>query len=119
MLIQFVVQEPRDFDNWLAAQQQPQPVPAEISAGQKRFQMAGCWACHAVKGTRFNGKIGPDLTHLASRLNIGSGVLANTPENLQAWIVDPQQAKPGCLMPKSNLTGAHLTDLVGYLETLK
>jgi len=119
MLIQFVVQEPSDFDNWLAAQQQPQPTPTEISAGQKRFQAAGCWACHAVKGTHFNGKLGPDLTHLASRLNIGSGVLANTPENLQAWVVDPQHAKPGCLMPKSNLTGVNLTDLVGYLETLK
>lgn len=119
MLIQVVAQEPEDFNKWVAAQQQAQPVPTEISDGQKRFQMAGCWACHAVKGTRFNGKIGPDLTHLMSRRQIGSGVLDNTPANLQAWIVDPQQAKPGCLMPGSKLAGKNLDDLVAYLETLK
>ena len=119
MLLQIVVQEPADFDKWVAEQQQGQPVPAEISAGQKRFQMAGCWACHAVKGTRFNGKIGPDLTHLMSRREIGSGVLDNTPENLKAWVVNPQQAKPGCLMPQSKLSGANLDELIGYLETLK
>jgi cytochrome c oxidase subunit II len=119
MLIQVVAQDPADFDKWVAAQQQPQVTPSEISDGQKRFQIAGCWACHAVKGTRFNGKIGPDLTHLTSRREIGSGVLDNTPANLQAWIVDPQRAKPGCLMPASKLAGKNLDDLVAYLETLK
>ena len=119
MLIQIVAQEPADFDKWVADQQQAQPVPTEISAGQKRFQMAGCWACHAVRGTRFNGKIGPDLTHLMSRREIGSGVLDNTPENLKAWVVNPQQSKPGCLMPQSKISGANLDELVAYLETLK
>ncbi len=119
MLIQFVAQEPADFDKWVAEQQQPQPVPTEISAGQKRFQMSGCWACHAVKGTHFNGQIGPDLTHLMSRREIGSGVLDNTTENLKAWVVNPQQSKPGCLMPQSKISGANLDELVAYLETLK
>jgi cytochrome c oxidase subunit 2 len=119
MLVQMVVQPPEDFDKWVVAQQQPQPVPAEISAGQKRFQIAGCWACHAVKGTPFNRQIGPDLTHLMSRRQIASGVLDNTPANLRAWVVNPQQAKPGCLMPGSKLAGQNLDDLVAYLETLK
>jgi cytochrome c oxidase subunit 2 len=119
MLIQVVAQEPADFDKWIAEQQQGQPVPTEISAGQKRFQMAGCWACHAVKGTRFNGKIGPDLTHLMSRREIGSGVLHNTPENLRAWIINPQQSKEGCAMPPSKLAPDKLDELVAYLETLK
>lgn len=119
MLIQIVAQEPADFEKWVAEQQEGQPVPTEISAGQKRFQIAGCWACHAVKGTHFNGKIGPDLTHLMSRREIGSGVLDNTPENLKAWVVNPQQSKPGCLMPQSKISGANLDELVAYLETLK
>jgi len=119
MLLQIVAQEPEDFDRWMAAQQHPQPAAAEISAGQKRFQTAGCWACHAVKGTHFIGKIGPDLTHLMSRREIGSGVLDNTPANLQAWVVNPQQAKPGCLMPQSKLDGTPLDELITYLETLK
>ena len=54
-----------------------------------------------------------------SRREIGSGVLDNTPENLKAWVVNPQQAKPGCLMPQSKLSGANLDELIGYLETLK
>lgn len=119
MLIQVVVQEPADFDKWVAEQQQAQAIPAEISTGQKRFQISGCWACHAVKGTRFNGKVGPDLTHLMSRRQLGSGVLDNTPANLKDWIVNPQQSKPGCLMPASKMTGQNLDDLVAYLETLK
>jgi len=119
MLIQVVAQEPADFDKWVAEQQQPQPAPSEISVGQKRFQMAGCWACHAVRGTRFNGKIGPDLTHLMSRREIGSGVLDNTPQNLKAWVLNPQQAKPGCLMPQSKISDDKLDELVAYLETLK
>lgn len=119
MLIQFVVQEPADFDKWVADQQKAQPVPTEISAGQKRFQISGCWACHEVKGTRFNGRIGPDLTHLMSRREIGSGVLDNTPENLRSWVVNPQQAKPGCLMPQSKISGENLDQLISYLETLK
>jgi cytochrome c oxidase subunit 2 len=119
MLLQVVAEEPEDFAKWVAAQQAPQPTPTEISAGQKRFQIAGCWACHSVKGTHFNGAVGPDLTHLMSRRQIGSGVLENTPANLQAWVVNPQHAKPGCLMPQSKLSDANLNDLVAYLETLK
>ena len=119
MLVQVVAQEPADFDKWVAEQQQAQPAPAEISTGQKRFQIAGCWACHAVRGTRFNGKIGPDLTHLMSRREIGSGVLDNTPQNLKAWVLNPQQAKPGCLMPQSKISDDKLDELVAYLETLK
>ena len=30
---------------------------------------------------------------------IGAGVMENTPENLRAWIQDPQRIKPGALMP--------------------
>ena len=37
----------------------------------------------------------------------------------QAWINDPQQIKPGCLMPSMKLAGKELDQLVSYLETLK
>jgi cytochrome c oxidase subunit 2 len=45
--------------------------------------------------------------------------MTNTPENLKAWINDPQQIKPGCLMPSMKLGGKELDQLVSYLETLK
>jgi cytochrome c oxidase subunit 2 len=51
---------------------------------------------------------------------IGAGVLENTPENLAAWIADPQRIKPGALMPGyPDLPEADLAALVAYLEGLK
>jgi cytochrome c oxidase subunit 2 len=50
---------------------------------------------------------------------IGSGVLPNTPDGRRAWIANPQDSKPGCLMPGMKLTGKNLDDLTLYMETLK
>jgi cytochrome c oxidase subunit II len=44
----------------------------------------------------------------------------NTPENLQRWIRNVQQIKPGVLMPAfANLSQADLDAVVAYLESLK
>ena len=43
-----------------------------------------CINCHAIKGTSAAARVGPDLTHLASRRKIGAGVVENTPANLCA-----------------------------------
>ena len=37
-------------------------------------------------GTEALGRVGPDLTHVASRSTIGAGALDNTPANLARWI---------------------------------
>ena len=116
MLLEVVAQEPADFERWVAAQQKSHPVVAPVSDGQKRFMM--CAGCHAIKGTHFMGRLGPDLTHIASRRSIGSGVLPNTPENLRAWISNAQDSKPGCLMPAMKLTSKNLDDLTAFMETL-
>lgn len=48
----------------------PSDVTAGLSAtqarGAKLFQTSGCWSCHRVEGS--GGRRGPDLTHVASRL---------------------------------------------------
>jgi cytochrome c oxidase subunit 2 len=62
---------------------------------------------------------GPDLTHLASRQTLAAGVVLNNQTNLAQWLKNPQQIKPGTLMPNLQLTDAQVTDLVQYLETLK
>lgn len=116
MLLEVVVQQPDDFRAWIAAQQKPQAL--SVSAGQRAFQTAGCFACHAIKGTHFMGRLGPDLTHVASRRTIGSGILPNTPASLRSWIANPQDSKPGCLMPGMKLSGPALDNLTAYLETL-
>ena len=61
----------------------------------------------------------PDLTHLATRRQLGAGTMDNTPENLRRWLADPHKVKPGVLMPNFNLTNEQLDELVAYFETLK
>ena len=75
--------------------------------------------CHAIAGTPAGSRVGPDLTHLASRRTIAAGTLPNTRGNLAGWILDPQKIKPGTRMPPNQLEPADLQALLAYLETLK
>lgn len=121
MRIRVLVQSQNDFNAWLHAQAQtpPQPTAGDAAQGAQLFQQLTCSNCHAIAGTAANANIGPDLTHIASRQTIGSGVLDNTPENLTAWLSDPQKIKPGVLMPNLGLSSQQVKELVAYLETLK
>lgn len=83
------------------------------------FESLACVNCHTIKGTPAIGKFGPDLTHLASRSTIASGVVPNTTADLRAWVDDPQTVKPGCLMPSMKLTDKQLDQVVEYLQSLK
>ena len=74
---------------------------------------------HALPDAEVWEVIGPDLTHLASRTQIGGGVIANSPENLALWLKNPQALKPGCKMPNFKLTQQQIEQLVAYLEQLK
>ena len=44
-------------------------------------------------------RVGPDLTHLASRRTIAAGTLPMSEGNLYGWVADPQSIKPGTKMP--------------------
>jgi cytochrome c oxidase subunit 2 len=117
-----VVAEPPDsFATWLAGQRDTAPTPADSLSrrGQQVFLGSSCVMCHAIAGTPAGSRIGPDLTHIASRRTIAAGTLPNNRSNLTGWIVDPQVIKPGVRMPPSQLSGPDLLALVTYLETLK
>jgi cytochrome c oxidase subunit 2 len=86
--------------------------------GQQVFEQQACVNCHTVKGTMATGRYGPDLTHLMSRDTIGSGILPNTQENLVRWVNDPNDFKPGCLMPAMHLTDEQNRQIAAYLMTL-
>ncbi|QDU49151.1 cytochrome c oxidase subunit II [Gimesia panareensis] len=112
-----------EYQNWLTGQQQ-KPEPTKLisplaMAGREYFFKATCPRCHKIEGTSAQAMIGPDLTHFASRMEIGSGVLENSTENLTRWLKDPQAVKPGCKMPNFKLSETNLKQLVAYLETLK
>jgi cytochrome c oxidase subunit II len=118
----FIVAEPPGgFRRWLEAQRRPATPPTDTLAtrGQLVFMTGSCSLCHAINGTPASGRLGPDLTHLASRRTIAAGVLRNTPGNLGGWVVDPQSIKPGTYMPTNSLEPADLRALLAYLGTLK
>lgn len=119
MLLRVIADQPTDFHRWIAAQQQPATEDPQAGAAKTAFASLACVNCHMIRGTGAVGVYGPDLTHLMSRQTLGAGVLVNTPQNLRAWVDDPQQAKPGCFMPSMKLTPPQLDQVVSYLESLK
>ncbi|HEY8311304.1 MAG TPA: cytochrome c oxidase subunit II [Gemmatimonadaceae bacterium] len=117
-----VVAVPRaEFSRWASAQAQPAKAPGDPAAleGRRAFQSAGCAFCHTVNGNGAGGRVGPDLTHFASRLTIGAGMLPNTRGFLAGWVVGAQHLKPGIQMPDVTLSGEELQAVLAYLEGLR
>jgi cytochrome c oxidase subunit 2 len=121
MRIRVVGQSHHEFEAWAAHQALPaaQPSSPDALRGAELFHQKTCASCHAIGGTSATARIGPDLTHVASRETLGSGVLDNTPANLARWIADPQSIKPGCDMPDLHLDRSEVELITAYLEELK
>jgi cytochrome c oxidase subunit 2 len=118
----YVVAEPKaKFDAWVARESRPAPPPStqELERGQQVLLGSACVYCHTIDGTNATGRIGPDLTHVASRLSLAAGLLPNSKGYLGGWILDPQHFKPGNKMPGTDLSGSELQALLAYLESLK
>ncbi|MGH8912407.1 MAG: cytochrome c oxidase subunit II [Acidimicrobiia bacterium] len=109
------------FAAWVEREQAAAADPVEVLAlrGQEVFERQECGECHTIRGTLADGRTGPDLTHLASRLTLAAGTLANTPENLREWVADPQEFKEGVEMPSFQLSDSDMEALIAYLETLE
>jgi len=119
MLIRVVVDEPAEFERWLANEAKPAVEDPSAAAGKKAFLAQSCVNCHAVRGTAARGTYAPDLTHVMSRQTLASGIVPNTPDELRRWLADPQQVKFGCLMPAFQLSDQDLDLIVSYLRTLR
>ncbi|MEK4035766.1 cytochrome c oxidase subunit II [Methylocystis sp. IM3] len=119
MAIVVIAETPDAFAAWRAAQLRAAPKQqGDLAAGEAMFQ-ARCGACHTVRGTLAGGKLGPDLTHVATRSGIASNTLQNTTATLTGWIADPQRIKPGNKMPTLELQASELTAIRRYVESLK
>ncbi|HKP12317.1 MAG TPA: cytochrome c oxidase subunit II [Blastocatellia bacterium] len=117
-----VIAEPEDrFLAWLDAQRQPARPPADplVARGQQVFLSKPCVMCHTVRGTPAGSRVGPELTHIATRPTIAAGTLEMNRGNLAGWVVDAQSIKPGSRMPPNSLTSEELDALLAYLESLK
>jgi cytochrome c oxidase subunit 2 len=100
--------------------------PELINEGRSLFRDQKCVMCHTIRGHDAPGIIGPDLTHFGSRTTVAAGLLDNTPENLAAWISDPESIKPGNIMYRDGyvinqtaLSEEDVQALVAYLDSLK
>ena len=123
MALHVVAKSTAEFDLWLAAQAQTAEVAAltpVLERGRQAFLAQRCNACHSVRGVAEEGRLGPDLTHVGSRLYLGAGTLRNQPGAMAHWIANTQTLKPGARMPASGeLEPATLQALGAWLEHLQ
>jgi len=117
-----VVAEPMDtFLAWIARQRQPagEPPTDEARRGHDVFLQSTCVMCHTIRGTTAGARLGPELTHVGSRMTIAAGTLPNTRGHLGGWVADPQSIKPGVRMPANPLEPADLQAVLTYLRSLR
>ena len=117
-----IVAEPADqFDAWLQQQRKPAIDTTDATAlrGREVFLTHACVLCHTIRGTEAGSKVGPDLTHVATRRMIAAATLSNAPGSLAGWITDPQRIKPGARMPANPLDPDDLQALITYLRGLQ
>jgi cytochrome c oxidase subunit 2 len=91
------------------------------AAGRQAFLSGPCAGCHTVKGTTAAGKVGPELTHIASKPNIAGILSPVNQENLTKWVRNAPAIKPGIVMPKfeGTLPDTQIDQIVQWLLTLK
>jgi cytochrome c oxidase subunit 2 len=117
-----VVAEPMDsFQAWIQHQRQiaQQPATPEEQRGQQVFLQTTCVMCHTIRGTSAGSRVGPDLTHVASRLTLAAGTVPNTRGHLAGWVINSQSVKPGNRMPPNPLAPDDLQAVVTYLRSLR
>ena len=92
---------------------------ADPSAGKQLVRSIGCGSCHEIPGIdNAVGLVGPPLTRIGSRVMI-AGMLANRPENMVAWLMNPQAIVPGNAMPNMGLNEHDARAIAAYLATLR
>ena len=87
-------------------------------AGRAALARRPCGGCHQIPGVRgAAGKVGPPLSAFAGRAYI-AGRLANTPDNLTAWIENPHSIDPQSAMPPMGIGEREARNMAAYLYTL-
>ncbi len=122
MALYAVVMERDEFDQWLVNEARSAAAPADEleTRGAELFIENGCGACHAVRGTEAVGQIGPDLTHIGSRVSIGAGTFLTDQQALVRWISHTDRVKPGVFMPSFGMLPDSDIEAIGhYLLSLK
>jgi cytochrome c len=94
-------------------------IPGDPNAGRTLFAERGCGGCHTIGGLPgANGVAGPRLDNTAVRPTIAGDQIANTPDNMARWIVDPPSLKPSTTMPRVGVSEQEARDLAAFLYSL-
>jgi cytochrome c oxidase subunit 2 len=119
------------IDDAVLAAGDPQRGGQLITSG-----MGGCVGCHTISGAKnMMGVLGPNLTHIGSRVSLGAGLFPNDAKHLALWIKNARLMKPGITMPTigkdqidpqtkkvsvmASLSDQQIADIVAYLRALK
>ena len=102
-----------------AGNQTAQVEDGDPYRGAQAIQRNGCHSCHRIPGIRgTNSYVGPPLSAWSERQYI-AGNLQNNPNNLIAWIMNPQAIEPGTAMPNMDIDEQEARDIAAYLYTLR
>lgn len=119
MRMRVVVDATDAFAGWVAAQRATAAEPAGLAVeGKAIYARSACVGCHTIRGVSA-GVLGPDLTTFGGRKTLGAGLVANTVENVAAWVRNPSALKPGVKMPALGLTDAEARAVATYLLSLR
>ncbi|MGQ0641804.1 MAG: cytochrome c oxidase subunit II [Gemmatimonadaceae bacterium] len=115
----------------------PEGLVGDVERGRQKYFTSACIACHTISGTVSRGPLGPDLTHVGSRLTIGSGLFPNDTRHMALWIKNARKMKPlqfssmptlgkgefdpisKLVINQGGLTDQEIADIVAYLQALK
>ena len=107
MRFRVIAEDDAGFDRWVdsfqTADQQTVQADPLVQRGQQLVAQKGCIGCHTIDGYSSSVAVGnpdfPSLTNFGLRTTVGAAIADNTPENLAAWLRDPQAMKPTNRMP--------------------
>jgi cytochrome c len=92
---------------------------ADAERGRRLIAQYQCGSCHTIPGVpSAGGKLAPSLKSFGLRSYI-AGRVANRPELLARWIVQPQSLVPGTAMPTMGVAPADARDMAAYLLELR
>jgi cytochrome c oxidase subunit 2 len=122
MILYVVAHKQPEYERWLQHAREDARPPADAAAarGHEVFLSHQCVLCHSIRGTDAHGLVGPDLTHVGSRLGIAANTAPNDIASLEAWVTHAQSLKPTSQMPNiTAFSGEDARALVTYLRALR
>jgi cytochrome c len=109
--------------SFLAACQGDEPNAVEVEGGDPErgaelVQSYGCVSCHYIPGVEGpHGTNAPGLQLWQNRTFV-AGAAPNRPENVIAFLMDPQSIQPGSAMPDLGISEEEARHITAYLFTL-